>query len=316
MASPKCLIIDSMHDSLFPMLKEIGWKFDYRPEITRPEIRKLHQGYDGLIVRSKTLIDIDLLGDFPTIKFVARAGAGLDNLDLDYLAGKNIQVLHASEGNRDAVGEYAVGALLSLMRNIPKADHEVRNMIWEREGNRGEEIMDKNIVIYGYGTMGHAFARRLSGFGCNVFAYDKYKVNYSDQYATAIAYENLFDIADIVSLHIPLTSETRLMVTREFLSRFKRRIILMNTARGEIVSLSGLNASFEDSKVRGAVLDVLENEKIHALTEDQRIALNSLQERSNVIFTPHIAGWTYESHVKINVALVSKIKALNVFDAS
>jgi D-3-phosphoglycerate dehydrogenase / 2-oxoglutarate reductase len=294
------------------MLKEIGWDADYQPDISRDEIKKIHLGYTGIIVRSKTKIDFDLLGDRPTIQFVGRAGAGLDNLDLDYLAVKNIHVLHASEGNRDAVGEYTIGALISLLRNIPRADRQVKEMIWKREENRGEEIMSKNIGIIGYGNMGQAFARRLSGFGCNVLAYDKYKFDYSDEYAREVSLENLFEETDILSLHIPLTLETRLMVNREFFQRFRKNIILVNSARGEIVSLTDLNASLDDKKVRGAVLDVIENEKLHTLTEQQKKTFNSLKERSNVILTPHIAGWTYESHVKINVALVSKIKALNV----
>ena len=312
MALPKCLVVDTMHDSLFSMMKDIGWEVDYQPNITRDEIRKKHEGCQGLIVRSKTFIDADLLGDNPTIRFVGRAGAGLDNLDLDYLSARGIQVLHASEGNRDAVGEYAVGALLSLLRNIPRADQQVRSLQWDREGNRGEEIMDKTITIIGYGNMGRAFARRLSGFGCNVLAYDKYKTNYSDEYARSISYESVFDDTDILSLHVPLTPETRGMVNESYLRRFRKNIVLVNTARGEIVSLKALNASFIDNKVRGAVLDVLENEKLSTLSDEQRKAFNSLKERSNVIFTPHIAGWTFESHLKINVALVSKIKALGV----
>jgi D-3-phosphoglycerate dehydrogenase / 2-oxoglutarate reductase len=294
------------------MLKEIGWDADYQPDISRDEIKKVHLGYAGIIVRSKTKIDFDLLGDHPTIQFVGRAGAGLDNLDLDYLAVKNIHVLHASEGNRDAVGEYTIGALISLLRNIPRADRQVKELIWKREENRGEEIMNKSIGIIGYGNMGQAFAKRLSGFGCNVLAYDKYKLDYSDEYAREVSLENLFEETDILSLHIPLTSETRLMVNREFFQRFRKNIILVNSARGEIVSLIDLNASLDDKKVRGAVLDVIENEKLHTLSEQQKKTFNSLKERSNVILTPHIAGWTYESHVKINVALVSKIKALNV----
>jgi D-3-phosphoglycerate dehydrogenase / 2-oxoglutarate reductase len=311
MSLPKCLVVDSMHESLFPMLKEIGWEFDYQPNITREEIKKKHIGYDGLIVRTKTFIDSDLLGDSPTIRFVGRAGAGLDNLDLDYLQSKNIDVLHASEGNRDAVGEYAIGALLSLLRKIPQGNQQVRTMIWDREGNRGEEIMGKNVAIIGYGNMGRAFARRLSGFGCNVFAYDKYKTNYSDEYARAVSYEEVFNVADILSLHVPLTSETRGMVNESYLERFRKNIILINTARGEVVSLRALSASFDVNKVRGAVLDVLENEKLSTFSDEQQKAFNSLKERSDVIFTPHIAGWTYESHFKINVALISKIKALS-----
>jgi len=310
MAALKCLVIDPMHESLFPMLKEIGWEATYMPDITRDEVRRQHQGYDGLIVRSKTIIDGDLLGDAPTVKFIGRAGAGLDNLDLDYLQARGIHVLHASEGNRDAVGEYALGALLSLMRNIPRADREVRNKVWLREENRGEEVMDKTIGIIGYGNMGHSFARRLSGFGCNVLAYDKYKTGYSDAVCRETNMEELHAEADILSLHIPLTTETRRLVDDAFLRRFRKPIILINTARGEIVSLTDLVRAMDDGRVRGAVLDVLENEKLKTFTAGQEQAFNSLRERSNVIFTPHIAGWTFESHVKINVALVTKIKAL------
>jgi D-3-phosphoglycerate dehydrogenase len=292
------------------MLKEIGWEAGYFPAVTREEIKKLHHGYDGLIVRSKVVVDRDLLGDNPTLKFIGRAGAGLDNLDLEYLNEKKIAVLHASEGNRDAVGEYTVGVLLSLLRNIPQADTQVLKSVWDREGNRGEEIMGKTVGIIGFGNMGQAFARRLSGFGCNVLAYDKYKTGFSGSLAKEVPMETIFDEADILSLHIPLTGETRRLVNKEFIARFKKPFILLNTARGEIVSLTDLVEALDKKQVRGAALDVLENEKLDQLTARQQQDFNSLKERSNVIFTPHIAGWTFESHIKINVALVSKIKAL------
>jgi D-3-phosphoglycerate dehydrogenase / 2-oxoglutarate reductase len=312
MRKPVCLVVDSMHDSLFAMMSEIGWDVDYKPEIKRDEIRRIHHNYDGLIVRSKTMIDRDLLGDSPTVRFIGRAGAGLDNVELDFLSAHGIHVVHASEGNRDAVGEFAVGALLGLLRNIPRADREVRERTWDREGNRGEEIMDKTIGIIGYGNMGQAFARRLSGFGCKVLAYDKYKVDYSDQYAEAATLDSIFRDTDILSLHIPLTAETKNMVNSTFIGSFRKNFILVNTARGEIVSLNDLVEALTTKKVRGAVLDVLENERLQQLTPAQTLAFNSLAERSNVMLSPHIAGWTFESHVKINVVLVSKIKALNV----
>jgi D-3-phosphoglycerate dehydrogenase / 2-oxoglutarate reductase len=312
MALPKCLIIDPMHESIFPMLSEIGWEAVSMPSITRDEIKKMHHGFAGLIVRSKTMIDRDLLGENPTVKFIGRAGAGLDNLELDYLVEKGIAVLHASEGNRDAVGEYTVGALLSLMRNIPRANTEVRNGIWEREGNRGEELMGKTVGIIGYGNMGQSFSKRISGFGCNVLAYDKYKTGYADQYAKEASMETLFDEADILSLHIPLTQETRKMVDLSYLLRFKKKIILVNTARGEIVSLTGLAEAVQSNQVRGAVLDVLENEKLNTFSPAQKLAFDTLAEKTNVIFTPHIAGWTFESHIKINVALIQKIEALGL----
>jgi D-3-phosphoglycerate dehydrogenase len=210
------------------------------------------------------------------------------------------------------VGEYAVGTLLSLLRNIPRADREVRNFIWNREASRGEEIMGKTIGIIGYGNMGQAFARKLSGFQCNVLAYDKYKSGFSDSFCREASMDRIAAESDILSLHIPLTPETRSLVTREYFNRFKKEIILINTARGEIVPLSDLARAMDEGKVRGAILDVLENEKLDRLTPTQRLAFNSLGNRSNVIFTPHIAGWTFESHVKINVALVKKIKALEL----
>jgi D-3-phosphoglycerate dehydrogenase len=312
MATRTCLIIDPMHESIFSMLTEIGWSYDYQPGITREEIKAKHQHYDGLIVRSKTTIDRDLLGDNPALKFIARAGAGIDNIDVDYFQAKGIAILHASEGNRDAVGEFAIGGLLSLMRNIPRADREVHEQKWLREENRGEEIMGKTIGIIGYGNMGQSFAKRLSGFACNVLAYDKYKTGFTDAFAREATMDELFAQTDILSLHIPLTAETRKLVTTDYINRFKKKIIVINTARGEIVSLTDIAAAVDTNVVRGAVLDVLENEKLHTMTPLQRQAFDLLCSKSNVIFTPHIAGWTFESHVKINVALVEKIKGLEL----
>lgn len=294
------------------MLEEIGWQVDYHPGITRDEIREKHDGYDGLIIRSKTFVDRDLLGDRPTVRFVGRAGAGIDNLDLGYLASKNIHVLHAAEGNRDAVGEFTVGMLLSLLRNIPRAHQEVMNSVWIREANRGAEIMGKTVGIIGFGNMGQAFAKRLSGFGCKILVYDKYKRGFTNDLWKEADMGQIFSETDILSLHIPLTDETRGMVNTRYLSQFKKKIILLNTARGEIIPLSELAEAFSMGFVRGAALDVLENEKLNELTPVQKEGFRNLIRGGNVIFTPHIAGWTYESHVKINVALVEKIKALHL----
>ena len=312
MSAKKCLIIDAMHESLFPMLAEIGWEFDYQPQITPETIKNIHAHYQGLIVRSKVQINRELLGENPTVKFIGRAGAGLDNLDLEYLTEKGIRVLHAAEGNRDAVGEYTLGALLALMRNLPKADREVKEMIWDREGNRGEELGEKTVGIIGYGNMGQAFAKRLSGFGCKVLAYDKYKTGFTDHFVREVEMNEIYDECEVVSLHIPLTDETRGLVDKHYWSRFKNKIILINTARGEIVLLADVLQALDSGLLRGAVLDVLENEKLDKLTSSQRQTFNSLKKKSNVILTPHIAGWTFESHVKINVALVKGIKSLHL----
>jgi D-3-phosphoglycerate dehydrogenase / 2-oxoglutarate reductase len=312
MSRRKILVIDPMHPSLFSLLKDIGWEADYFPEISVGEIRNIHMHYDGLIVRSKTVVNRELLGESPTIKFIGRAGAGLDNLDLAYLADKKIHVLHAAEGNRDAVGEFSIAMLLALMRNIPRADREVKNYAWNREANRGEEINGKTVGLIGFGNMGQAFAKRLSGFGCKVLAYDKYKSGYAGTLCEEVTMEKIYQEVEILSFHIPLTNETRGMVSTEYLKRFHRDIILLNTARGEIISLQALVKALQEGKVRGAALDVLENEKLNMLSADQKQAFEELKGMPNVILTPHIAGWTYESHVKINVALVEKIKVLEV----
>jgi D-3-phosphoglycerate dehydrogenase / 2-oxoglutarate reductase len=308
----KCLVADSVHPSLFPLLESIGWTADYLPESSREEIKTKLQHYSGLIIRSKTYVDHDLVGDHPTIKFVGRAGAGLDNLDVKFLRSKNIEVIHAAEGNKDAVAEFALGMLISLLRNIPRADDQVRNFVWDREGNRGEEIMGKTIGIIGYGNMGRAFAQRLSGFGCKILAYDKYKSRFGDNICQEVQMQSIFAEADIVSFHIPLTSETRGMVDSAYFERFSKKIVIVNTARGEIIPLVELANALMNGKVRGAALDVLENEKITNLTETQLQSFKYLTSHTNVIFTPHIAGWTFESHEKINVALVNKIKSLRL----
>jgi len=308
----KCLIVDLMHESIFPLLESVDWQYDYAPEISRKDIRSKVHNYEGLIIRSKTMVDRDLLGEGPSLRFVGRAGAGLDNLDLSYLQEKKIAVLHAAEGNRDAVGEFSVGLLLALMRNIPRADAQVRKSLWDREGNRGEELMGKTVGIIGYGNMGKAFARCLSGFGCNILAYDKYKSSFTDDYCVETDMETIYKESDVVSLHIPLTLETRSMVTSDYFNRFRKSIIFINTARGEIVPLDALANAIRSGKVRAAALDVLENEKLSTLSDGQQQSFNYLVTQTNVILSPHIAGWTFESHEKINVALVEKIKALGL----
>lgn len=308
----KCLVVDPMHESLFGMMESLGWQVDYHPTITRNEIKNTHSGYAGLIIRSKTRVDQDLLGDHPTLRFVGRAGAGLDILDQHYLAEKNISVVHAAEGNRDAVGEFSIGILLALLRHVPRAHQEVMNGIWLRESNRGEEIMGKTIGVIGFGNMGQAFTQRLSGFGCKILVYDKYKHGFTNQLCQEADMKQIFQETDILSLHVPLTVETRGMVNTTYLSKFKKKIILLNTARGEIIPLGDLVEALHMGKVRGAALDVLENEKLNELTNHQKEAFRNLIGGGNVIFTPHIAGWTFESHIKINVALVEKIKALNL----
>ncbi len=307
-----CLIIDKAHESLLPMLQAIGYKADYRPEIQREELLQIIGNYEGLIVRSKTNIDEELIAKATRLQFVGRAGAGIDQLDVEALEKRNIHILNAPEGNRDALAEHTVGMLLCLFNKINWADQEVRNATWDREGNRGVELMGKTVGLIGYGHMGQAFARRLSGFGVQVLAYDKYKQNYGDAYAREATMQEIFEHTDVLSFHIPLTAETKYLVDVSYGNNFKRNIYLINTARGELIKMEVLAEMLENRKLKGVVLDVLENEKLNSLTPLQQAAFNKIIQLKNVVLTPHVAGWTFESYEKINQVLVSKIKLLNL----
>ena len=302
------LIADQMHPSLFEMLEKRHWQYNYQPDISRTGIFEQIADYQGLIIRSKTPLDAPLLDKATNLRFIARAGAGLEQIDLDAVARHNIQLFAAPEGNRDAVGEHTLAMLLCLLNKIHLADQQVRQRIWLREANRGTEIKGKTIGIIGYGNMGKAFAQRLQGFDCQVLAYDKYLSDYGDNNASEASPEALFEQCDILSLHIPLTAETRHLVNIAFLSRFRKNIVLLNTARGEIVKLTDLAEGIASGKVSGACLDVLENEKLATLTPEQEQVFEQLAASEKVLFTPHIAGWTHESYFRINQVLVEKIE--------
>lgn len=304
----KILIIDEMHLSIIPLLENEGFEVDYRPEIERVEIEEIIGNYIGLIIRSKTPMDRSLLGKALNLKFIGRAGAGLDKIDLQYLEDKGIKMFHAAEGNRDAVGEQAIGMLLALFNHISRADREVRKGVWKREENRGEELQGKTVGIIGYGNMGSAFARKLSGFDVNILAYDKYKSGFGTFHVTEVGFRQLQEEADIVSMHVPLTPETRNFLTIEVLEQFAKPFYFINTARGEIISFDTLNEAMDKGIIKGAVLDVLENEKFSTFTNAQKVAFEKLAARENVVFSPHIAGWTHQSYEKINQVLVEKIK--------
>lgn len=306
----RILIIDEIHPSIFPMLESIGMEADYRPEIKPLEVCEALAGFDGLIVRSKMRITADTLKYADQLKFVARAGAGVDNIDADALQERSIALIGANEGNRQAVGEFALGLLISLMRNIVRGDKQVRDKVWLREENRGEEIGDKTVGIIGYGNMGQSFASVLRGFGCRILAYDRYAPEKISTPAENVTLEELQQEADIVSLHIPYTKDNLGFANEDFFSGFRKRIWFLNTSRGDVVDQAALVAHLEAGSIYGAALDVLENEKLHTLTESQLKNFEYLAQADNVILTPHIAGWTHESYVKINEVMVEKIKSL------
>ena len=305
----KILIIDDMHLSIIPMLEQEGHQVHYRPEIKREEILAIIENYEGILIRSKTPMDRPLLEKASRLKFIGRAGAGLEKIDLDYLAFRNIRLFHAAEGNRDAVGEQAIGMLLALFNHSVRADQQVRKGIWKREENRGEELGGKTVGIIGYGNMGSAFSEKLRGFGVRVLAYDKYKTGFGDGFIEEVSFEKLQEEADVVSLHVPLTPETKGWFSMGVLGQFRKPIFLVNTARGEIVSFDTLNQALDEGILRGVVLDVLENEKFDTFSSEQKVAFERLAGRENVIFSPHIAGWTHQSYQRINEVLIQKIRA-------
>jgi D-3-phosphoglycerate dehydrogenase len=307
MFSIHILIVDVMHPSLFAMLEEMGWQYTYAPEIKPEEVIQKISNYQGLIIRSKINIDKNLLAHATSLLFIARAGAGLDQIDLEEVKNRNIALFNAPEGNKYAVAEHALAMLLSLFNHLRKADNEVRQKIWNREGNRGTELFSKTVGIIGYGNMGSAFAKCLSGFGCKVLAYDKYHKALRDDFATPVSMQQIFEQTDILSLHIPLSTETSQLVDYQYLSQFRKPIYLINTARGEIVNLADLATAIENKLVLGACLDVLENEKLHTLNYTQNITFEKLKNLENIIFSPHVAGWTHESYIRINQVLIDKI---------
>jgi D-3-phosphoglycerate dehydrogenase / 2-oxoglutarate reductase len=305
----RVLIIDEVHPSLFPSLEAIGVEVDYRPNIKPIEVCEALVGFDGLIVRSKMRITADTIKLADRLTFVARAGAGLDNIDEEALQQRGIVLFGANEGNQQAVGEFALGILLSLMRNIGRGDRQVRNQVWLREENRGEEISGKTVGIIGYGHMGQSFARVLRGFGCRILAYDRYAPEKVTEPAEAVTLEQLQQDADIVSLHIPFIPVNRAFADDAFFKGFRKPVWFLNTSRGEVTDQAALVHQLQSGKVKGAALDVLENEKLHTLTEAQQATFVYLRQADHVVLTPHIAGWTHESYRQINEVLVQKIAA-------
>lgn len=303
----KCLIVDKMHESILPMLREIHVSADYRPDIVRSEILEIIAQYNGIIIRSKTVIDQEFLEKATNLKFVARAGAGIDKLDIHAIENSGIRIFNAPEGNRNAVAEHVLAMVLSLANNLHKGNKEIKDGIWDREGNRGWELSGKTIGLLGYGYMGMEVARKMKLLGCHVLAHDKYKNSFSDEYAQEASMEQIYGEADIFSVHVPLTAETKSLVNEDYLSHFKKQVYVLNTARGEILVLEDLLKMLDAGKVAGAGLDVLENENISHLSENQQLSFQKVIKSKKILLSPHVAGWTFESYQRINEVLKQKI---------
>jgi D-3-phosphoglycerate dehydrogenase len=306
----KILLADKNHEILEKILVENNFEFDKFWDLSVEELIKILPNYDGIVIRSKFKLTKEILSVCPNLKVIGRVGAGMENIDVEFAKSKNILCLSAPQGNRNAVGEHALGMLLMLMNNLNKADAEVRNGIWLRAKNRGYELEGKTVAIIGYGEMGTSFAEKLSGFNCNVIAHDKYKYNFGTDKVKEVTIETVYNEADIVSLHLPLTEETNYYADDTFFNAFKKPIYFINTARGKCLQTKALVNALNEKKVLGACLDVIEYESIsfekinfEKLPEDFKFILNS----NNVILTPHIAGWTHESNYKMSKIIADGI---------
>lgn len=308
----KVLLLDANHHILEQRLADAGFRCDYFDELTLPHLKHIIGEYSGIIVRSRFRLDKDVLTLAKKLAFIGRVGAGMEGIDVDYCKSHGIRCFNAPEGNRNAVGEHAMGMLLVLMNRLLIADHEVRKGIWRREENRGIELEGRTVGIIGYGNTGGAFAKKLSGFDCTVLVYDKYKSGFSDNFVTECNMERIFSEADVLSLHVPLTDETRSLVDKDYFSKFEKNIILINTSRGHCVHTSNLVDALQSGKVTGAALDVLEYEKLsfeNLLDDELPDAFRALIASDKVILSPHIAGWTHESKKKLAEVIADKILA-------
>jgi D-3-phosphoglycerate dehydrogenase len=308
----KILHIDSNNAILMSQLQELGFENHEDFTSSKEEIEAKIQSYQGIVIRSRFKIDKGFLDKATNLQFIARVGAGLESIDCEYALSKNIALIAAPEGNRNAVAEHTLGMILSLFNNLNKADREIRAGQWNRETNRGHELDGKTVGIIGYGNMGKAFAKKLRGFDAEVLCYDILE-NVGDANATQVSFDEFQQKVEVLSLHIPWTAETNKMVDDAFIDAFARPFWIFNTSRGKNIVTVDLAAAMSTGKVLGAGLDVLEYEKLsfETLFQDKNTpeAFQYLLEADNVILSPHVAGWTFESHERLAQVIVDKIKA-------
>lgn len=304
------LFIDTVHSILEERLRAKGVECIDGTNWSREQCIEGLPKMNGIVIRSRFPMNEDFLKHGKNLKFIARSGAGMENIDLEYTTKHNIQCFNAPEGNRNAVGEHALSMLLALFNNLKKGDAEVRKGIWDREGNRGVELDGKTVGLIGYGNNGNAFAKKLSGFDVKVLAYDKYKKSYGNQYAEEASMEQIYKEADVFSFHIPQTEETQFMGNADFFNSFKKSIYLINLARGKIVSTKALLTAIKSGKVLGACLDVLEYESASfekSLKGNESPEFSELLTSNHVLFSPHVGGWTTESYFKLSDVLADKV---------
>ena len=305
----KILHIDSNHPSLIPMLTKNGHVNHTDFISSKNDIGLIIKNYDGLILRSRFKIDKVFIDNATNLKFIARVGSGIENIDLEHARTKNIRIISSPEGNSNAVGEHAMGLLLSLLNNINTSSIEVKKGLWIREQNRGYELEGKTVAILGLGNTGKSFAKKIAAFNCNVIFYDV-NDNIKSDIAKKSSLDNIFENADVLSLHLPQTNLTFNLFNKIFIEKFNKPFWLLNTSRGTIVNTTDLIEALKTKKVLGAGLDVLdiESSSFTEIINDKNEDFYKLNSLKNVIITPHIAGWTFESNIKLSQIIVDKIE--------
>lgn len=309
---PKVLITDPVDDLLIAGLQVLGFEVDYWPDTNEDVVLAVIQDYTGLIINSKIRAGVQLIDAGERLQFIGRLGSGLDVIDQPYAEQKGVAYFNTPDGNCDAVAEHALGMLLCLMNNINRAYGQVKQGLWSREPNRGAELGEKTVAIIGYGHTGAAFAKKLAGFDVTVLAYDKYKSGFAKGHIKEATWDEIFEEADVVSFHTQLTDETRYMVNAGMLKRFRKPVYLINTSRGPVVQTTALLEAINTGKVMGAALDVLENEKPDTFNREEQAVFDRLLNEERVLVTPHIAGWTRESKIKIAESVLRKVRDLRV----
>lgn len=304
--------IDTVHPVLEERLTLFGYKCIDLTKTKVPDLPSKIQDAKGLVIRSRITLSSEILSQIPDLQFIARSGSGLENIDTAFCKDHNIQCFNSPEGNRNAVAEHALGMLLSLFNNIVKSNQEIRLGIWDREGNRGEELDGKTIGIIGYGNNGAAFAKKLRGFDVKVMAFDKYKSGFGDHFVQECTLQAIQEQADVISFHIPQNKETVHFFNDEFLLNCHKSLFLLNLSRGKIVDTKALVNGLKSKRIKGACLDVLEYEKSSFesfFDQEHSDDFRYLLESDKVLLSPHIAGWTIESYFKLSNVLADKIIA-------
>ena len=306
----KALITDSVHDVLIEDLEAAGIHCTYLPRISQAELEALIVDFHILIINSKIIVDAAFMNKAPSLKIIGRLGSGLEIIDLKYAEEKGIKVFNSPEGNRDAVGEHAIGMLLSLFNQLNQSHQDVLEFSWDREARRGEELKGKKIGLIGFGNTGKAMAQKLSGFEVDCFFYDKYLENETSPFAKQVSLEFIQEQAEVISIHLPYKPETHYLFNSDFFNKCKKPFYLINTSRGKIVNTMDLLEGLKTENILGACLDVFENEQIEHYTDREKLDFKELAITSKVLCSPHIAGWTNQSKIKLAKILSDKIVSI------